>query len=122
MLVDVENCDFHLSAELVEQAMTSKARVVMPVHLYGQMAPMPAIMDLAYKYELLVLEDCAQAHGAMIEGVKAGSWGHTGAFSFYPGKNLGALGDGGCVITKDRSLAELVRQLGNYGSKVKYRH
>jgi dTDP-4-amino-4,6-dideoxygalactose transaminase len=83
---------------------------------------MGEIMALAERHQLLVLEDSAQAHGAVLQGRKAGSWGHAAAFSFYPGKNLGALGDGGAVTTQDGELAALVRALGNYGSRVKYQH
>lgn len=122
VLVDVDSETFNLTAASIETALTDKTRVLLPVHLYGNMAPMPAIMPIARQHDLLVLEDCAQAHGAMLEGIKAGAWGHAGAFSFYPGKNLGALGDAGSVTTNDASLADMVRRLGNYGSKVKYMH
>ena len=94
----------------------------MPVHLYGQLANMPAIMDIARRYNLLVLEDSAQAHGASINGKKAGSWGNASGFSFYPGKNLGALGDAGAVTTNDKELADAIRILGNYGSEEKYKN
>jgi dTDP-4-amino-4,6-dideoxygalactose transaminase len=104
----------------VEAAITSKTRVILPVHLYGQMANMPAIMDIANRHNLLVLEDSAQAHGASINGIKAGNWGHASGFSFYPGKNLGALGDAGAVTTSDDELAKTIRALGNYGSHKKY--
>jgi dTDP-4-amino-4,6-dideoxygalactose transaminase len=88
--------------------------------LYGQIADMPAIMAIADRNNLLVLEDSAQAHGASIGGKKVGNWGHASGFSFYPGKNLGALGDAGAVTTNDDELAETIRALGNYGSKKKY--
>jgi len=94
----------------------------MVVHLYGRIAQMEKIMDIAKKHKLKVFEDCAQAHGAIRNGIKAGAWGDAGAFSFYPGKNLGALGDAGAVTTNNKELAEKVRALGNYGSRIKYKH
>jgi dTDP-4-amino-4,6-dideoxygalactose transaminase len=108
-------CPIHLEA-----AITPKTRVILPVHLYGQMADMPAIMRIAERYNMLVLEDSAQAHGASINGIKAGNWGHASGFSFYPGKNLGALGDAGAITTNDDELASTLRALGNYGSHKKY--
>jgi dTDP-4-amino-4,6-dideoxygalactose transaminase len=108
-------CPIHLEA-----AITPKTRVILPVHLYGQMADMPAIMRIAERYNMLVLEDSAQAHGASINGIKAGNWGHASGFSFYPGKNLGALGDAGAITTNDDELASTFRALGNYGSHKKY--
>jgi len=104
----------------VRQAITSKTKAIVAVHLYGQLAPMKAIMDLAEEHKLLVLEDSAQAHGATVDGKRAGSWGHASGFSFYPGKNLGALGDAGAMTTNDAELAQTVRALGNYGSHKKY--
>jgi dTDP-4-amino-4,6-dideoxygalactose transaminase len=92
------------------------------VHLYGQLADMPAIAQLCRERGLLLLEDAAQAHGAHIGGVKAGAWGDAAAFSFYPGKNLGALGDAGALTCKDAKLAEMVRALRNYGSHEKYKN
>lgn len=94
----------------------------MPVHLYGQPCDMDPIMAIAKKYNLLVLEDCAQAHGALYKGGKIGTFGHASGFSFYPGKNLGALGDAGATVTNDKILADKVRALGNYGSDYKYHH
>lgn len=111
-----------IEASLIKRKISSKTKVIMPVHLYGQICNMPEIMELASKHNLLVLEDCAQAHGAMISGKFAGSYGHASAFSFYPGKNLGALGDAGAVTTNDTQISELVRSLSNYGSKEKYVH
>ncbi|UZE28251.1 DegT/DnrJ/EryC1/StrS family aminotransferase [Pseudomonas asplenii] len=122
VLVDIDPVTHNLDCAAVEAAISPATRVLLPVHLYGQMAPMPQLMELAERHDLLVLEDCAQAHGAQLDGRKAGQWGHAAAFSFYPGKNLGALGDGGAVVTSDEALAQLVRALGNYGSNVKYRH
>lgn len=113
---------FLITAETVKAVLTEKCRVVIPVHLYGQLVDMPSLLELAEAHKLLVLEDAAQAHGAAIAQKKAGSWGHAAAFSFYPGKNLGALGDAGAITTNDSALAELVRALGNYGSVQKYQH
>jgi dTDP-4-amino-4,6-dideoxygalactose transaminase len=122
ILADVIPETFNLNPESVAALIGRRTKVIIPVHLYGQLAPMPEIISLARDRDLLVLEDCAQAHGAVLEGKKAGSWGHAGAFSFYPGKNLGALGDGGAVVTNDSQLANLVRAMRNYGSSKKYEH
>lgn len=103
-------------------AITGRTRAIMPVHLYGQTADMDPINALAAKHGLIVIEDAAQAQGARYKGRRAGSLGHAAGTSFYPGKNLGALGDGGAVLTNDDQIAEKVRQLRNYGSKVKYQH
>jgi dTDP-4-amino-4,6-dideoxygalactose transaminase len=120
IFVEPDPVTFNLSAEGVKAAITERSRAVLAVHLYGQLAEMPGIMATAEQNGLLVLEDAAQAHGASIDGRKAGAWGHAAGFSFYPGKNLGALGDAGAVITHDATLATLVRGLGNYGSYRKY--
>lgn len=120
VLVEPDEGTFNLCPEKTARAITADTRVILAVHLYGQMAPMPALMALAEQHNLLVLEDAAQAHGASIGGQKAGNWGHAAGFSFYPGKNLGALGDGGAVTTSDETLAQTVRALGNYGSHKKY--
>jgi dTDP-4-amino-4,6-dideoxygalactose transaminase len=120
VLVEPDEATFNLCPELVKKAITPKTKVILPVHLYGQISPMPELMNIAKEHDLLVLEDCAQSHGAEIEGVKCGNWGDAGAFSFYPGKNLGALGDAGAVTTNDQELAETIKALGNYGSKKKY--
>jgi dTDP-4-amino-4,6-dideoxygalactose transaminase len=111
---------YNLGAQQVERAITPKTKAILAVHLYGQLVPMREIMAIANAHDLLVLEDAAQAHGASIEGRRAGNWGHAAGFSFYPGKNLGALGDGGAVTTNDHDLARTVRALGNYGSNKKY--
>jgi len=95
---------------------TKKPKAILAVHLYGQLAPMPEIIAVAQKHGLLVLEDSAQAHSAQISGRKAGNWGDASGFSFYPGKHLCALGDGGAVTTNDDELAQTIRALGNYGS------
>lgn len=122
VLVEPDAQTYNLNPQLIEQAITSKTKAILPVHLYGQLADMPAIMDIAQRHGLLVLEDSAQAHGASINGKKAGNWGDASGFSFYPGKNLGALGDGGAVTTNDEELAFTIRALGNYGSHKKYQH
>ena len=114
--------DYTIDEKLIEKAITSKTKAIIVVHLYGQCANMKVIMELAKKYKLKVIEDAAQAHGATHNGVKAGALGDIAEFSFYPGKNLGALGDGGCITTNDKDLADKVRTLGNYGSSAKYHH
>lgn len=122
VLVEPDERSFNLSLSNIEKAITKNTKVILPVHLYGQISQMDGIVNIAKKYNLLVLEDCAQAHGAEIEGMKAGSWGDAAAFSFYPGKNLGALGDAGAVITNDEKLAITIKALGNYGSTKRYVH
>lgn len=122
VLVEPDEATYNLCPSKTAQAITSKTKAIVAVHLYGQLAPMPEIMALANQHGLLVLEDSAQAHGASINGKRAGSWGHASGFSFYPGKNLGALGDAGAVTTNDSRLAEMLRALGNYGSHEKYRN
>jgi dTDP-4-amino-4,6-dideoxygalactose transaminase len=120
VLVEPDEHSFNLSPQLVERAITKKTKVILAVHLYGQLAEMPSLCALAKKHDLLVLEDSAQAHGASINGRRAGAWGDASGFSFYPGKNLGALGDAGAITTDDQELASVVRALGNYGSYKKY--
>lgn len=120
VLVEPDARSYNLCPQKVRQAITSKTKAIVAVHLYGQLAPMNEIMELADEYKLLVLEDSAQAHGATVEGKRAGSWGHASGFSFYPGKNLGALGDAGAMTTNDTELAQTVRSLSNYGSHKKY--
>jgi len=112
----------NLNPESIEASITMRTKVIMPVHLYGQACEMEAIMDIANKHNLFVIEDNAQAHGATYNGKKTGSWGHINATSFYPGKNLGALGDGGAITTDDDELAHKVRVLRNYGSQQKYKN
>jgi len=120
VLVEPDLTTYNLCPKNTEAAITKKTGAILPVHLYGQLADMPAIMDIAKRHNLLVLEDSAQAHGASIDGKKAGNWGDASGFSFYPGKNLGALGDAGAVTTNDDELAQILRALGNYGSRKKY--
>ena len=99
---------FNMDSSLIESKITMKTKAILPVHLYGQLCDMPAINALANKYNLKVIEDCAQAHGAVLESKKAGNWGDAAGFSFYPGKNLGALGDGGAVLTHDDDIAKVI--------------
>lgn len=120
VLVEPNLATYNLCPEKTAAAITPKTKAILPVHLYGQLADMPAIMALAKQHNLLVLEDSAQAHGAELNGKKAGNWGDASGFSFYPGKNLGALGDAGAVTTNDDELADTIRALGNYGSYKKY--
>lgn len=111
-----------LNPELIEAAITEKTKAILPVHIYGQMCEMDQICAIAKKHHLKVIEDCAQAHGALYQGKRAGTWGDVGCFSFYPGKNLGALGDGGGAVTNDLELADKIRTIANYGSSKKYTH
>ncbi len=120
--VDPEEASGNITAEGMDGAITPRTRAVVPVHLYGLPADMDPIRDLAERKGWVVIEDAAQAHGAKYRGNKVGSLGHAAAFSFYPGKNLGALGDGGAVVTNDTAIAERVRLLRNYGSREKYIH
>ena len=113
---------FNINPALIESAITEKTKAIMPVHLYGQACDMDPIMDIAKKYGIFVVEDCAQAHGATYKGQKVGTFGDAAGFSFYPGKNLGALGDAGAVVTNNEELADKIRALGNYGSDYKYHH
>ena len=112
---------YNINPDEIEAKITSKTKAILPVHLYGQLAEMNAINAIAQKYNLLVVEDAAQAHGSQfLENKKAGNLSHAAAFSFYPGKNLGALGDAGAITTNDDALAAVLFSMRNYGSKVKY--
>lgn len=122
VLVEPELESYNIDVNKIELAITDKTKAILPVHLYGQLAAMPEIMQIANKHNLLVLEDSAQSHGAEINGKKAGNWGHASGFSFYPGKNLGALGDAGAVTTNDEELANMLKALRNYGSHEKYKN
>lgn len=122
VLVDPRLDTYNIDPTKIEEAITPKTKAIIPVHLYGQPAEMDSIMKIAMEHGLYVIEDTAQAHGALYHGARAGTFGKAGAFSFYPGKNLGALGDGGAVVTDDLELAETIRAMGNYGSKTKYVH
>ncbi|TWG86426.1 dTDP-4-amino-4,6-dideoxygalactose transaminase [Cupriavidus gilardii J11] len=120
VLVEPDPRTFNLDPTRIERAITPRTRAIVPVHLYGQLADMDAINDIARRHGLRVLEDAAQAHGAAHAGKRAGAFGDAAGFSFFPGKNLGALGDAGAMVTNDAELAERVRALRNYGSHVKY--
>lgn len=113
---------FNIDPNRIEAAITDRTKAIMPVHLYGQACDMDPIMEIAQKYSLYVVEDCAQAHGATYKGKMIGSFGDAAGFSFYPGKNLGALGDAGAMVTNNKEIADKVRALGNYGSDYKYHH
>lgn len=122
VLIEPDESSFNLCPYKVEAAITEKTRAILPVHLYGQLADMSTLLDIAKQHNLLVLEDSAQSHGASIDGRKAGNWGDASGFSFYPGKNLGALGDAGAITTNDDELAHTLRALRNYGSHEKYKN
>ncbi|MDX1538550.1 DegT/DnrJ/EryC1/StrS family aminotransferase [Arsukibacterium sp.] len=113
---------FNITSDSLRSVITSKTKVIIPVHLYGRICPMPDINSIADEFGLLVLEDSAQAHGAELHGLKAGAYGHAASFSFYPGKNLGALGDAGAITTNDDELSSVIRAVANYGSYKKYEH
>lgn len=120
--VEPDPVTYTIDPARIETAVTSRTAAIIPVHLYGHPADMHPVMEVAARHGLRVLEDAAQAHGARYRGTRIGSIGDATTWSFYPGKNLGALGDGGAVTTDDEALAEKVRTLGNYGSRVKYQH
>ena len=118
--VEPDECTYNINPELIEAAITPRTKVILPVHLYGQPADLDPILVIARKHGLRVLEDAAQAHGARYKGKRIGAHGDAVAWSFYPGKNLGALGDGGAVTTNAPEIADRIRVLRNYGSRVKY--
>ncbi len=120
VLVEPDPETYNLSPVNVLAAITDKTKAILPVHLYGLISQMPELMAIAKEHNLLVLEDCAQSHGAQIQGRLAGNWGDAAGFSFYPGKNLGALGDAGAITTNDEELAQTLTALRNYGSHKKY--
>lgn len=122
VLVDADPNTYTIDVAKIEAAITPKTKAIMPVHLYGQPADMDPIMALAEKHNLVVVEDACQAHGARYKGRRCGSLGHAAAFSFYPGKNLGAYGDGGAVVTSDPKIIEDIKMLRHYGQKEKYNH
>jgi dTDP-4-amino-4,6-dideoxygalactose transaminase len=122
VLVDCDPEYYLLDPTKIEAAITPRTKAIMPVHLYGQCADMDAIMAIAKKHNLVVVEDACQSHGSMYKGKRCGSIGDIAAFSFYPGKNLGAYGDGGAVTTNRADLADKVKLLRNYGQRVKYEH
>ena len=122
VFVDVDTASFTMDPALLEAAITPKTKAIIPVHLYGQMADMDPIMDIAAKHGLVVVEDACQAHGAEYKGRRAGSIGDVGCFSFYPGKNLGAYGEAGGVVTNDRDVASRIKMLRDHGQSKKYSH
>ncbi len=122
VLVEPDINTYNINPELIEEKITDKTKAIMVVHLYGQAVQMGKIWNLAKKYNLKIIEDSAQAHGALYNGNRTGSLGDASGFSFYPGKNLGCMGDGGCVTTNDDELAARIRAIANYGSDRKYHH
>ena len=122
VFVDCDPVTYTIDPAKIEAAITENTKAIVPVHLYGQPAEMDAIMEIANKHGLKVIEDCAQSHGATYKGKMTGTFGDVGCYSFYPGKNLGAYGDAGAVVTNDEELATNIRKLGDHGSNVKYRH
>lgn len=120
VLVEPRLETYTINPDLILEKITHKTKAILPVHLYGQLCEMEVINSIAKKHNLLVVEDAAQAHGAEWNGIKAGNFGNAAGFSFYPGKNLGALGDAGAITTNDDALAEVLFSMRNYGSKVKY--
>lgn len=122
VLVEMDPVSYTMDPKSIEAAITPRTKAICPVHLFGQMADMDAIMAIADKHHLYVIEDAAQAHGAEYKGRRAGSIGHLGCFSFYPGKNLGAYGEGGLVTTEDANLAHTIRMMRDWGAEKKYYH
>ena len=122
VFVDVDPGSYNMDPALIESAITTRTRAIIPVHLYGQPADMDPILAIAKTWNLVVIEDACQAHGATYKGHKAGSMGHAGCFSFYPGKNLGAFGDAGAVVTNDAQLSEQIKMLRDHGQTQKYNH
>ncbi len=122
VLADIDPATFNLDPDRLEAAITPATRVILPVHLYGQMAPMDRILDIARRHGLQVVEDAAQAHGATYQGRNAGQWGDIATFSFYPGKNLGAYGDAGAITTENDALADTIARLRDHGRASKYTH
>lgn len=122
LMADPDPVTYNMCGKGLEEVLTPNTKAIIPVHLYGQSAQMDEVMEFAQKHNLFTIEDCAQAHGATFKGQKVGTFGDVGCFSFYPGKNLGALGDGGAIITHNKELADKIRSLGNYGSDRKYHH
>lgn len=122
VLVEPDINDYLINPSLIEEKITSLTKAILPVHLYGQLCDMESINKIALKYGLKVIEDSAQSHGAVLNGKKSGNLGDASGFSFYPGKNLGALGDGGAITTSDNDLAEVIKALRNYGSQIKYQN
>lgn len=122
VLVEPDIKTYNIDPMRIEEKITSKTKAIMVVHLYGKACAMDRILEIADAYNLKVIEDCAQAHGAMFKGQKVGTFGDIGAFSYYPTKNLGALGDAGAVVTNREEIAEVIKKLRNYGSTIKYQN
>lgn len=122
VFVDIDPETYNIDVNKIEEKITERTKAIMPVHLYGQPADMDPILKIAEDHDIKVIEDACQAHGAEYKSKKVGSLGHIGCFSFYPGKNLGAYGDGGIIVTNDFDVAEKIKMLRNYGQKVKYYH
>ena len=122
VLVDPDENTYNLSKKGLEEAITKKTKAIVAVHLYGQSCQMDDIVKIAKKHKLFLIEDCAQSHNAKYKGQMTGTFGDVGCFSFYPGKNLGALGDAGAIVTNSKDLADKVRAIANYGSNKKYHH
>lgn len=122
VFVDIDEKTYNINPALIEPAITSKTKAIVPVHLFGQLADMDPILEVAKKHNLVVVEDACQAHGAEYNGRRAGSLANAGCFSFYPGKNLGAYGEAGAVVTNDQKLAEKLRMFRDHGQKEKYYH
>lgn len=122
VFVDCDPTTYCIDVKQIESKISNKTKAIIPVHLYGYPADMPAIMELAKKHNLFVVEDAAQAHGASIDGKRVGSWGDAACFSFYPGKNLGAYGDAGAVVSNNEELSKRIRMFANHGRITKYDH
>ena len=122
VLVDIDPLTYNINVSQLEKMVSPRTKAIIPVHLYGHPVDMDPVNDIAKRYGLVVIEDACQAHGARYKGKRVGSLGHAAAFSFYPGKNLGAYGDGGMVVTNDKQVAESIRILRNYGQREKYHH
>lgn len=122
VLVDMDPATYQIDPSLIEAAITTRTKAIMPVHLYGHPADMDPILEIAQRHGLRVIEDASQAHGARYKGRRVGALGDAGAFSLYPAKNLGAYGDAGVIVTNDEAIADQIRLLRNYGSKMKYHH
>ena len=122
VFVEPDEKSLNLNIEKLESLITPRTKAILPVHLYGRLVDMPTVLEIAKRHKLLVLEDSAQAHGARLNNQRAGSWGDASGFSFYPGKNLGALGDAGAVTTNDPELFKVLKALRNYGSLERYKN
>lgn len=122
IFVDIDEKYYTIDSSKIEEKITKATKAIIPVHLYGQPADMPAIKKIAEKHNLIIIEDCAQSHDAEIDSKKVGLWGHSSSYSFYPGKNLGAYGDAGCMTTNDDKISQTVRMLANHGQLKKHDH